>query len=253
MKTNSTTTATNSITLKINGEFHTLHTHDNDDFESAYTELYKAQDLMKAAGLTGKKAADILRNWKDSLKDPLRLREIYVDLVVITKGLNDLRGTYLTKKDLFKLAAYIDHAFYDAVFEAFELLTMGKLREASDVAYGHVISAELKERIKKAAKDLNEAITKWVVECGSEWDAQFALMYFNKVVCQVVTGGSIESLKHDYGAKSTAEYFIKSGHYDGVEAYIATCENMVKYLNGKLPYEMIKTFIGYTTQVDKNN
>lgn len=248
MKTNITNIATNSITLKIKGEFHTLHTHDNDDFESAYAELYKAQDLMKAAGLTGKSAEKTLWNWKQTFKTP----EIQGDVVVITKGLNELRGTYLTKKDLFKLAAYIDHAFYDAVFEAFELLTIGKLREASDVAYGHVIPAELKERIKAASKALNDAITQWVVECGTEWDAQFALMYFNKVVCQVSTGGSIESLKHDYGAKSTAEYFIKSGHYDGVEAYIATCENMVKYLNGKLPYEMIKTFIGYTTQADKN-
>jgi hypothetical protein len=225
-----------SITLTIKGHQVTLSTHEGDNF----SELYKAQDLMKAAGLTGKKAEKTLWHWRQGAP------EIRGD-VQVTIGSNAQRGTYLTKLDLLDLASYIDKGFHRAVLEAFELLIEGKLYAASDKAYGHAIPSELKDRIKAATATLNEAVIKWNSRPDKthEWDDQFACQYFGKVACQVVTGGSIEALTRGTRYKSLPDYMIRSGHVAGADAYIATCRLLTSALNIGLSYPQCCQMVGY--------
>lgn len=235
----------NTVTLTINGNKVDLHTHDGENF----IELYRAQDLMKAAGLEGKAAKQKLQDWLRSQGYEISLPLNIIKVV----GKGKTQGTYLTKRDLFKLAAYIDPEFHDAVFEAFELLVSGQLYAASDKAYGFAIPAELKGRIKAATSALNDAVRVWNNRPDREhkWDDQFAYQYFGKAVCQVATGGSIESLTRGTNFKSLCDYFIKSGHIAGAEAYIATCTLYANVLKAGLPYQTCNQIVGYHPAVKK--
>jgi hypothetical protein len=85
--------------------------------------LYKAQDLLKVRLSTGE-SVDKVRNWLKSMKNK---RATFTPLTIRgAKG-----GTYITKRDMYKLAGYISYEFEEAVYEAFEQLTEGNNLQAS--------------------------------------------------------------------------------------------------------------------------
>lgn len=112
----------NTITLNLENKTITLNTH-----EVQGQTLYKAQDLLNGYGMDTDKTNKTVYNWNVSMKNK------NPDFQGVSiKGRNG--GTYLTKRQILKLAAYVDYEFEDAVFEAFELLSEGKVDEALDVA-----------------------------------------------------------------------------------------------------------------------
>ena len=89
--------------------------------------LYKAQDLLQQYGLNVKQVGNKLSNWNISMKSKL------LDFKVVKlEGRNG--GTFLTKRQLMKLAGSVDFHFEDAVYEAFELLREGELLAAAKIA-----------------------------------------------------------------------------------------------------------------------
>lgn len=110
------------ITLVLTNKEITLSTHDVEG-----SQLYKAQDLLKGYGLDVQKTKDTINNWKRSLE---------------SKGVNftplnvkgKQGGTYLTKRQILKLAGYVSYEFEDAVYEAFEMLMDGNTEAAVEKA-----------------------------------------------------------------------------------------------------------------------
>ncbi len=90
--------------------------------------LYKAQDLLTGYGYDSKKSSDTVRNWLKSIEKKA-LRKMNV--TVLQGG--TVQGTYLTQRQIYKLAGYVSYEFEDAVYEAFELLSEGKVEEAVEV------------------------------------------------------------------------------------------------------------------------
>lgn len=137
---------TETITLKLNNEFITLSTHTLSDGR----QLFKAQDLLHPyfKDLSTDPATG-LNNWVKAKKVKLGLMDPKTRRMVVPKEIAEAKlsengivsfpgrtgGTYLTKRELLKLAGYIDEDFENAVYEAFEFLTEGLLKEAADLAW----------------------------------------------------------------------------------------------------------------------
>ncbi|RSM31383.1 hypothetical protein C5B78_02580 [Aeromonas salmonicida] len=102
-----------TITLVLTNKEITLSTHDVEG-----SQLYKAQDLLKGYGLSSNEANKKMYNFMVSMKTK------HPDFRGVSKqGKNG--GTYLTKRQILKLAGYVSYEFEDAVYEAFEMLMNG--------------------------------------------------------------------------------------------------------------------------------
>lgn len=145
------------ITLKLESKEITLTTHDVEG-----SQLYKAQDLLKGYGLSSDEANDKVRNWKVSQESKA------VGFTVLTfKG--KYGGTYLTKRQILKLAGYVSYEFEDAVYEAFEMLMDGNTKEAENISkrVAKVRKAQLQDRPRGTIQELYEdsderSIAEWV-------------------------------------------------------------------------------------------
>lgn len=145
------------ITLKLESKEITLTTHDVEG-----SQLYKAQDLLKGYGLSSDEANDKVRNWKVSQESKA------VGFTVLTfKG--KYGGTYLTKRQILKLAGYVSYEFEDAVYEAFEMLVDGNTKEAENISkrVAKVRKAQLQDRPRGTIQELYEdsderSIAEWV-------------------------------------------------------------------------------------------
>ncbi|WP_429049112.1 hypothetical protein [Aeromonas hydrophila] len=111
-----------TITLVLTNKEITLSTHDVEG-----SQLYKAQDLLKGYGLDVNEANKKMYNFTVSMKNK------NPDFQGVSfKGKNG--GTYLTKRQILKLAGYVSYEFEDAVYEAFEMLMDGKGNDAIEKA-----------------------------------------------------------------------------------------------------------------------
>lgn len=98
-------------------------------------QLYNARDLLIGYGMTQDEALTELKHWKKntltkvkgSSQEPLKSVGIHS-----VKG--KYGGTYLTQRQVYKLAGYIDYTFEDAVYEAFEAAVNGKGDQAVIIA-----------------------------------------------------------------------------------------------------------------------
>jgi hypothetical protein len=120
-----------TITLVLTNKEITLSTHDVEG-----SQLYKAQDLLKGYGLDVQKTKDTIQNWKKSIESKgVNFTPLNV------KGKHG--GTYLTKRQILKLAGYVSYEFEDAVYEAFEMLMDGNgngaIEKALSVAVIHPV------------------------------------------------------------------------------------------------------------------
>ncbi len=135
--------------------------------------LYKAQDLLRGYGFEGRKVANTLTNWKISVHDSKLLE----NSSILISGRNG--GTYITKRNLMKLAGYIDSSYEDAVYEAFEALIEGRSQDASniagtvsiDLAFADQVAGRWKDFCMRCHVDFKEVnnhygsnITKFVVK-----------------------------------------------------------------------------------------
>ncbi len=148
---------TQIITLKLESKEITLTTHDVEG-----SQLYKAQDLLKGYGLSSDEANDKVRNWKVSQESKA------VNFTVLTfKG--KYGGTYLTKRQILKLAGYVSYEFEDAVYEAFEMLMDGNgngaIEKALSVAVVHKVMLQdrptptLKKMYKESGMKIDEFVS----------------------------------------------------------------------------------------------
>lgn len=119
----------NVITLKLTDKEITLTTHAVNG-----EQLFKAQDLLSGYYTDRKKAANALAHWVKIMKSKLLNFS-----VVSIQGKTG--GTYLSKRNICKLAGYVDYAFEDAVYEAFEALSEGRTDDAISVV-DRVITSE---------------------------------------------------------------------------------------------------------------
>lgn len=142
------------ITLTLNNTAITLNTHNVEG-----VELYKAQDLLKGYGMDSKQASKAISNWTASMKN--KLPEFQVVTFQGKQG-----GTYLTKRNTMKLAGYVDGAFEDAVYEAFELLAEGKVEQAVAVTKSVVeIAIEKAIQNNREGKLMGKQVNKALKEC----------------------------------------------------------------------------------------
>lgn len=120
-----------TITLVLTNKEITLSTHDVEG-----SQLYKAQDLLKGYGLDAKQVSNTISNWLIGMKTKL------LDFQVVSKQ-GKHGGTYLTKRQILKLAGYVSYEFEDAVYEAFEMLMDGNgngaIEKALSVAVIHPV------------------------------------------------------------------------------------------------------------------
>ncbi|WOQ15169.1 MICOS complex subunit MIC60 [Aeromonas media] len=148
---------TQIITLKLESKEITLTTHNVED-----QQLFKAQDLLKGYGLSSDEANDKVRNWKVSQESKA------VNFTVLTfKG--KYGGTYLTKRQILKLAGYVSYEFEDAVYEAFEMLMDGNgngaIEKALSVAVVHKVMLQdrptptLKKMYKESGMKIDEFVS----------------------------------------------------------------------------------------------
>lgn len=242
-----------SLTLTINSNVCEMFTHkvvrkDALGFE-VYVELYRAQDMLLVSGLSNWEQKDRLSDWKKSLEinnsQDGKIPTISNDSIITLKtGPLASRGLYLTKRTLFKLAAYIDSGFYDAVFDAFEALTEGRYNEAAGIAARVAISPELKVELKESNRLLNEAIIEWDTK-RPEGRAKGHLftMYHDHIVCQVVTGGSLKSLKASSSCNSLSDMMLKGDQIEHVQALLAMNELLTKLLWTGLDYYTIRDIL----------
>lgn len=112
------------ITLNIENKTIELATH-----EVSGKELYKAQDLLKGYYGEESKATSRqkLKDWQNSYSKKVGGN---FHPTQITTGANDIRGTYITKREILKLAGYVSYEFEDAVYEAFEALSEARTEDA---------------------------------------------------------------------------------------------------------------------------
>lgn len=145
------------ITLKLESKEITLTTHDVED-----QQLFKAQDLLKGYGLDVEQSKNTLRHWKDMMESKV------AGFATLTfKGKTG--GTYLTKRQILKLAGYVSYEFEDAVYEAFEMLMDGNTKEAENISkrVAKVRKAQLQDRPRGTIQELYEdsderSIAEWV-------------------------------------------------------------------------------------------
>lgn len=242
------------ITLIINGKEVVLNTHDVNG-----EQLYKAQDLLiNGYNCTKVKAAQHLRNWKTCEQNKLSEIQLVsekdeqnqeltndgrseLDGIVNKEGRGG--GTYLTKDLLFKLAAYVDKDFYDAVFKAFSLLTEGKVVEAAAVADSVVLDSVLIEKIKARYQQMTTALS-----VKENVDSH---MYsnFGKLVCKAATGYTPKQLTA--GSRSALDYIDKVCHMGAANAYLACLELTILGLGVGLGYHEIAAMLSVQTGKNK--
>ena len=145
------------ITLKLESKEITLTTHDVED-----QQLFKAQDLLKGYGLDVEQSKNTLRHWKDMMESKV------AGFATLTfKGKTG--GTYLTKRQILKLAGYVSYEFEDAVYEAFEMLMDGNgngaIEKALSVAVVHKVMLQdrptptLKKMYKESGMKIDEFVS----------------------------------------------------------------------------------------------
>lgn len=150
----------NTITLNLRGNLITLATHMVDG-----KELYKAQDLLVGHGMAVEECENTLRNWSKVMNRKLCQNGKVWE---VTKKTGKNGGTYLTKREILKLAGYVDYDFEDAVYEAFELLTEGKTEEAQKVAslvvdaHEHMLMCKPGQRIGKLLRADSRSVDEFV-------------------------------------------------------------------------------------------
>ncbi|MFL1802322.1 hypothetical protein ACJW8F_13155 [Plesiomonas shigelloides] len=123
----------NVITLKLTDKEITLNTHCIND-----AKLFKAQDLLKGYGYDSKKSSNTLSNFLISMKNKS------LDFQVVSFS-GRSGGTYLTKRQILKLAGFVSYEFEDAVYEAFEALSEGRISDAIAVADAVITSEKVHE------------------------------------------------------------------------------------------------------------
>jgi len=145
------------ITLKLESKEITLTTHNVED-----QQLFKAQDLLKGYGLSSDEANKKMYNFMVSMKTK------HPDFRGVSKqGKNG--GTYLTKRQILKLAGYVSYEFEDAVYEAFEMLMDGNgndaIEKALSVAVVHKVMLQdrptptLKKMYKESGMKIDEFVS----------------------------------------------------------------------------------------------
>lgn len=162
----------------------------------------------------------------------------------MVKGKGKTQGTYLTKLDLFELAAYIDKGFHRAVFQAFEALTEGRLRDAMGIAVKQAIAPELKVKLKESTIALNDAIAKWNdKQESSRAKGHLYTMFHDHIICQCVTGGSLKSLKASSSCPTLSAMMVKGEQLEHVEALLRANEMVTVMLNAGMDYYTIRAVL----------
>lgn len=136
-----------TITLKLNEITIALHTH-----EIEGETLYKAQDLLSGYGYDAAKTKATVKDW-----DAMMTRKSSHHATISIRGRNG--GTYLTERQIYKLAAYVDYDFEDVVYEAFRNLVNGNTEQAERLALSvaTVHNVMTTRNKKKAIEELFEA------------------------------------------------------------------------------------------------
>lgn len=225
-----------TIELKLEDKVIELNTH-----EVEGKTLYKAQDLLKGYGMTNEQYNDTIRNWKTYMEKKVTVKFT----VTLKKGSNDKRGTYLNKRNLLKLAAYVDKtgAFEDAVYEAFELLTEAKPMEAMKVANSVAISQELIDKANFWFNELKHQIPK----CSTFYKLGHAYPKIIDLACKVSTGYTVKQLTGGRNI-SALNYIIKKNHPECLGAYACTMEMIARQLKaGVEDYHVIAASLGVST------
>ena len=224
------------IKLNIENKVIVINTHNIND-----KVLYKAQDLLDGYGLDIQETKYTIKNWKDKVKSkgvnftPLEL--------VVVKGKSG--GTYLTKRNILKLAGYVSYEFEDAVYEAFEELIIGNTEKALDIAASFVVTPELVTQITKQSEAVNAAIAIWDTHNYPHRGPKAYTCIWSHIVAKCVTGGSLTSIKKAHGVNSLADYFIKTKHKQGIGAYLAITKILVPLLKSGVDYYIIKEALAY--------
>ncbi|EHU9517339.1 hypothetical protein KZY93_000662 [Vibrio vulnificus] len=220
------------LTLKFEDKTVTINTH-----EIEGQTLFKAQDLLKGYGMDSTKCKDTLRNWSKVMNRKLCQNGNSWQPVVL-QGKGKAQGTYLTKREILKLAAYVSEDFEDAVYEAFEAAANGDGNRAVDIATSKVITPELLNKLQFWTPLLHKEITVWSNrnKKGKFGYTQIYNHIINKCVANIYT----KELKKSHDVKSMKDYLIKQNNVEGLGAYIAMCEMLVPLLQANADYDFLK-------------
>ena len=224
------------IKLKLNDSLLELQTHDTEK-----GQMYKAQDLLKGSGLSTVQTKTKLKHWVVS--ENKGGGEICP--YPVKSGKMVLRGTYLYKTDLLKLAAYVDKAFYNTVFEAFEAAASGDAKAAIDIATSVAIPQELIDREKKLPEKMNSLIETLTDDTRKRTNL---FTNFNRLISKAVSGYTPKELTDGL---PTFKYICEQGHMGGVSAYLATIETIIMGLGAGLDYQMIALMLQVETTKNK--
>lgn len=224
------------IKLKLNDNLVELQTHDTEQ-----GQMYKAQDLLKGSGLSTIQTKTKLKHW--IVSENKGGGEIYPHPVKAGKMV--LRGTYLYKKDLLKLAAYVDKAFYNTVFEAFEAAASGDAKAAIDIATSVAIPQELIDREKRLRDKMNSLIEELTDDTRKRTNL---FTNFNQLISKAVSGYTPKELTDGL---PTFKFICEQGHMGGVSAYLATIEMIIMGLGAGLDYQMIAMMLQVETTKNK--
>ncbi|OEC29961.1 hypothetical protein [Vibrio cholerae] len=218
------------LTLKFEDKTVTINTHDVGD-----QTLYKAQDLLKGYGMDTETCESTMRNWSKIMNRKLCQNGKVWDPV---KAKGKQGGTYLTKREILKLAAYVSEDFEDAVYQAFEAAANGDGSRAVDIATSKVITPELLNKLQFWTPLLHKEITVWSNrnKKGKFGYTQIYNHIINKCVANIYT----KELKKSHDVKSMKDYLIKQNNVEGLGAYIAMCEMLVPLLQANADYDFLK-------------
>lgn len=262
------------ITLGLFGKEITINTHDVEG-----EMLYRAQDLLVAgAGMPPKKASNAIKHWKEherhligkvsvlgfvygeecSDKNLIGENQTFEEKDeqnqhITNKGKSELNGivnfrgntggTYLTEDMVYKLAAYVDKGFYDAVFKAFAALVRGNTNEALDAAAQVAISKELIDKIDKYVTAIQNEIPIWDGKQSKQRGKAAFTIIHNHIIAKTCAGTTATEVKKFSSATSLKEYFIKNHHVSGLGAYLATLKLVLPMLKGGVDYYLIKDIL----------
>ena len=211
------------IILKLEDKTIELNTH-----EVEGQILYKAQDLLKVR-LSTKESIDKVRNWLKTMRNK---RATFTPLTL--KGCNG--GTYLSKRNMYKLAGYISYEFEDAVYEAFEALSEGRNLEATalagsvviDVGFAKKVSAKWLEYIAWSYGEFKEVNSRY----GGN---------MTRMVVKTATGVPTVAAVQGKVGEGMIERIVEQGNGAALNAINATLDLISNYTRTKVCKEQMTT------------
>lgn len=227
------------ITLKFEDKEIHLDTHTVNN-----TTLYKAQDLLTGYGMSVEDAKNTMRNWQKVMKRKGCQNGNLFETVQVNGRTG---GTYLTKRQVLKLAGYVSYEFEDVVYEAFEYLAEGSPAQAAIVAGSVIITDELIQRVKSERELMNSLLKEHIWNIKS-----FHYGNFMKLVCKSATGYIPSTLTGKNG--SSIEYIIESNHGAAMQALLASIKIVNRLLvSGVTDYNIIAAALDVETTKNKKN